>query len=94
MILLSNPSWFFTCFLVSCRLEAVVGDIPVLRSSWYVNGIEIHPTERTKIVKEGKTLVLIIISVKPEDAGEYTLKVENELGETTCKTTLVMKGEI
>ncbi|XP_025104133.1 myosin light chain kinase, smooth muscle-like [Pomacea canaliculata] len=60
--------------------------------TWYVNGIELRPTERTRIVKEGRTIVLIIINVAPQDSGEYTLKLENERGEVTCKTTLVIKG--
>lgn len=80
------------CFIF--RLEAETSADSVSRVTWYVNGIELRPTERTRIVKEGRTIVLIIINVAPQDSGEYTLKLENERGEVTCKTTLVIKGEL
>lgn len=67
--------------------------VPVSRVIWYINGIELQPTDRTRVVQEGKTIVLIIINVGVQDSGEYTLKVQNELGEVTCKTTLIIKGE-
>ena len=67
--------------------------VPVSRVVWYINGIEIHPSERTRVVQEGRTVVLIIINVGVQDSGEYMLKVQNELGEVTCKTTLIIKGK-
>lgn len=67
--------------------------VPVSRVIWYINGIEIQPSERTHVVQEGKTVVLIIINVGVQDSGEYMLRVQNELGEVTCKTTLTIKGE-
>ena len=80
-------------FLELCdRLEAEMTSVPVSRVAWYVNGIELQPTDRTRMVQEGRTIILIITNAGLQDSGEYTLRVQNDLGEVTCRTTLVIEG--
>ena len=43
-------------------------------------------------MQDKNDIILIIINVGPDDAGDYLLKVENEMGEITCRTTIVIKG--
>ena len=74
-------------------MEAEIVGEPQPNITWYKDGIEIQTTEKTKILSNDRNAVLILIDVSKQDAGEYVLKVENELGEITCKTTLVVKGE-
>ena len=51
------------------------------------------PSDRTRIVREGNTIILIIGPTTPQDEGEYILNVENDLGEVTCRTTLTTAGK-
>ncbi|GFS02464.1 titin, partial [Elysia marginata] len=74
------------------RMEAEIVGEPLPCITWYKDGIEIQTTEKTKILREDRKAVLILIDVSKQDAGEYVLKVENELGEITCKTMLLVKG--
>ena len=74
------------------RLEARVDAYPPPRYNWYINGKEIIPSDRRQVQQERDTIVLIIRSVKPEDQGDYTLRVQNEMGEVTCRTTLTVPG--
>lgn len=60
---------------------------------WYVNGVEIRPSDHYQMFQEGDTVVLIIIHVDEDDIGEYVLRVGNELGEITCRTTITFDGE-
>jgi hypothetical protein len=66
--------------------------VPITQYTWYINGIEIRPSDRMRVVQEGRTIVLIIINVGVMDSGEYMLRVVNDLGEVTCRTTLVVEG--
>lgn len=65
---------------------------PPKRYRWTVDGREIVPSDRIRIVREGNTIILIIGPTTPQDEGEYILNVENELGEVTCRTTLTSVG--
>ena len=79
---------------IYCRLEATVASQPPPRKyKWTVDGREVVPSERTRIVREGNTIILLITPTMKEDEGEYILNVENELGEVTCRTTLCLAGQ-
>lgn len=76
------------------RLEATVAaQPPPKRYTWTFRGQEVRPTERIRIVREANTIILIISPTQPQDEGEYILKVENDLGEVTCRTTLTLPSE-
>lgn len=98
---LSHETWVwvnqiqpYTVFRCWCRLEAEISALPPPQVTWYTKGREIKPTEHTRIVQEGNTFTMIITKVTQHDVGEYILRVKNELGEATCKTTLLLKGNI
>jgi uncharacterized protein YfaS (alpha-2-macroglobulin family) len=76
------------------RLEAQVLAYPPPRYNWYFSGKEIIPSDRRKVEQDKDTLVLIIRQAQPEDEGEYTLRVQNEMGEITCRTTLTIQGTV
>merc|ERR1712142_900331 len=77
----------------TARLEAQVDAYPPPLTKWYVNGIEIVTSEHYQMVQEGNTIILIIFSVSERDAGEYILRVGNELGEATCRTIIIIEGK-
>lgn len=74
------------------RLEAQVSAYPPPKYNWYFSGKEIVPSDRREIDQDKDTLILVIKQVQPEDEGEYTLRVQNEMGEITCRTTLTIPG--
>jgi hypothetical protein len=77
------------------RLEATVASQPPpKRYTWTFKGKEVRPSDRIRIVREANTIILIISPTEPQDVGEYILKVENDLGEVTCRTTLTLPGKL
>jgi hypothetical protein len=58
-----------------------------------MNEVQLVPTQRTHITKEGNNHVLVIVDVTPEDSGDYICEAENILGKVTCKTTLIVTRE-
>ncbi|KAK3082882.1 hypothetical protein FSP39_007872 [Pinctada imbricata] len=75
------------------RLEARVDAYPPPRFNWYINGKEIIPSDRRQVQHDKDTIILVIRSVQPEDQGDYTLRVQNEMGEITCRTSLTITGQ-
>lgn len=73
-------------------MEAEIVGEPQPKVTWYKDGIELQTTERRKFVNENRKAILILIEITEQDAGEYVLKVENEMGQITCRTTLIIKG--
>ena len=65
---------------------------PPKRYIWTRAGQEVRPSDRVRIVREANTIILIIHPTEPQDQGEYILRVENEIGEVTCRTTLTLQG--
>lgn len=61
---------------------------PIPTVEWFFNGIPIQPSPRIQIIVDDNISTLIIFNVVPEDSGEYTCSVENEMGAITCKTSL------
>ena len=72
------------------RLEVELDSQPEADVKWFVNEVQVSPTQRTQLYKDGNNHVLVIVDVTPEDAGEYVCKAENIHGTTTCKTTLIV----
>jgi len=69
-------------------MTAKVTAYPPPKYRWFMDDKEIVQTNRRQIKQDQGTIILIIINVGKEDEGDYTLKVENEMGEITCRTTL------
>jgi hypothetical protein len=55
--------------------------------------MQIKSSQRHKVSYDNGIVTLIIFNVQVSDSGEYMLKAVNELGESTCKTTLNIMRE-
>ena len=71
-----------------CRLLVQLAAYPSPRFTWFVNGDVVRPDQRRKVSYDNGVVTLVIINAQQQDSGEYVLKAKNDLGETTCKTTL------
>lgn len=77
----------------SVNLTCVVEGKPMPRVEWYHNN---------KPIKEGKEIIIVqdmegvcnlaITEVFPEDAGEYTCRAVNPVGEAVCTSSLIVEG--
>ncbi|XP_011291978.1 obscurin isoform X5 [Musca domestica] len=74
--------------LMSCRIDAY----PEAKLTWYQEGKQIT-IDNTKysVIQDGNSYTLKITGVTRVDAGEYSVKAENEHGSTTSKTNLLIK---
>lgn len=80
-------------FVFNCSLECQVKAVPHPKVTWYLNGLEILPSNKHKVIEKGTCHTVMVLDVKPEDAGEYVCKAENILGEMSSSTTLVVTSE-
>lgn len=87
MICLTDP-------LLSFRLECKLDAYPPPLVTWFINGMEVHPSPHYEVLYEDGKSVLLIIEVGPEDVGEYTCRAVSELGEVVSSTTLYVQGMI
>ncbi|XP_021942897.1 obscurin isoform X2 [Zootermopsis nevadensis] len=66
------------------KLEAQVIAFPAPEIKWFKDGHPIRPTQAINFVNQpGGVIGLHIDTVKPEDAGNYTVTVNNKLGDLT-----------
>ena len=55
-------------------------DVSRKKVVWFHNGKELKSSKKYKIVRKGFSALLTINDVKPQDAGDYTVKVEEAKG--------------
>lgn len=72
----------------SAVLSVVVSAYPRAKYTWYFNGREIRSSQKYIITEDNRRITLTIRDVQPEDSGEYTVRADNEYGDTTCTATL------
>ncbi|XP_047105588.1 obscurin isoform X3 [Schistocerca piceifrons] len=66
------------------KLEAQVAAFPAPEVKWFKDGQPVRPSQAVNFVNQpGGIIGLHIDSVKPEDAGVYTVSVSNRLGDIT-----------
>nr|CAD7588174.1 unnamed protein product [Timema genevievae] len=66
------------------KLEAQVMAFPAPEIKWFKDGHPIRPSQAVNFVNQpGGVIGLLIDSVRPEDAGKYSLTVSNKLGDIT-----------
>merc|ERR1712200_230934 len=59
--------------------------------TWFVNGMEILPTQNHQMEYEKTKAVLAIHDTNAKDSGEYTCMAENDLGMQTSSFYLYVK---
>ncbi|KAE8746082.1 hypothetical protein FOCC_FOCC007206, partial [Frankliniella occidentalis] len=75
------------------RLEVKAGGNPRPSVRWYKQGNEIHPNKDFQVENyEDGTSVLTIMEVFPDDVGEISCEVQNELGVDQTVTELEVHG--
>lgn len=66
-----------------CTLTISTNDV-----HWFLNDVELHPTENVEIIKEGTKHKLILKNVSPQQTGQVTVSV----GEKSSTATLIVEG--
>lgn len=70
----------------AAKLECEVNGIPVPSVEWYKDGTLLQKTDNITIECKNKVInTLSFKSITPADAGIYTLKAKNDIGEIECK---------
>lgn len=49
-------------------------------------------TDKVKITSEGNTYCLTLMNLVEEDGGQFTIKAQNDVGQTSCTATLLVHG--
>lgn len=73
-------------------LDCTVAGTPELQVKWYKEGRQLMPSRYYTLVFEDNVSSLRIQSVTKEDSGEYTFKVENDFGSSSCTAYLDVLG--
>ncbi|XP_011704408.1 PREDICTED: titin [Wasmannia auropunctata] len=77
----------------SVNLTCVVEGKPTPRVEWYHNDMPIKEGKEITIVQDMEGVCsLAITEVFPEDAGEYTCRAVNSVGETVCTSSLIVEA--
>lgn len=76
----------------SAILECRCKGYPKPNIIWEKDGKQIEPNEKFRFLfADAESMSLIIRNIKAEDAGNYTLKAVNDLGEDTANISLNVK---
>lgn len=73
-------------------LECVVAGTPELKVKWLKDGKQIVPSRYFSMSFENNVASFRIQSVMKQDSGEYTFKVENDFGSSSCDAYLRVLG--
>lgn len=73
-------------------LECVVAGTPELKVKWLKDGKQIVPSRYFTMSFENNVASFRIQSVMKQDSGQYTFKVENDFGSSTCDAYLNVLG--
>merc|ERR1719288_270360 len=68
-------------------------DDPTLNIEWYLDGKALKAGSRIRTFCDFGFVILEISPVYPEDAGEYTCRAKNALGEAVTSATLTCSGK-
>lgn len=73
-------------------LECVVAGTPELKVKWLKDGKQIVPSRYFSMSFENNVASFRIRSVMKQDSGQYTFKVENDFGSSSCDAYLRVLG--
>lgn len=80
---------------IVCRFEVKVSGNPKPTVKWHKQGVEIIPNKDFQVENyEDGTSVLTITEVFPDDVGEISCVVQNELGVDQTVTELEVHGKL
>lgn len=72
----------------------VVGK-PIPKVQWFFNDQPVQEAKDVTISQDSEGICMLAISeVFPENAGEYTCRAVNKIGEAICKTSLIVEGKL
>lgn len=74
-------------------LEARFSGTKPLTATWMKAGKELVSGQRWKVVSTDNSSVLKINKTDKSDAGEYTFRVSNDVGQSSCEVTLTILGQ-
>ncbi|XP_022243271.1 titin-like [Limulus polyphemus] len=75
---------------MECRIEPYPD--PSMKIEWFFNGKVLPSAHRYRTMYDFGLAALDILSVTPEDTGEYTIKATNRLGVETSSTKIHVTG--
>lgn len=73
---------------LSCEMA---GTLP-FQVNWYKDTRPLRESRKYKMVSEGTSVALHIVSLEQEDAGLYECRVSNNVGTESCCATVTTKG--
>ncbi len=76
----------------SVRYTVRVTGKPMPQVTWYREGSQIISSPDFEVIAEGDTHSLYIPEVFYEDSGKFSVKAENQAGQTTCTAELIVEG--
>lgn len=75
------------------NLTCVIQAKPIPKVEWYHDQKPIQEGKQITILQDSEGVCsLAITEVFPEDAGEYTCRAVNPVGEAICSTSLIVEG--
>ena len=77
----------------SARLAVGVAGKPEPKVTWYRQNKKIVSSNDFKISRIGNVHTLIIPEVFHEDAGRYSVVIENDAGQSNCSAELIVEGD-
>lgn len=75
---------------MKARFTACATGWPDPDVEWFLNGVRIHPNDRTLVEVEPNGLLrLTVHNCTPADVGKYSCRIYNPHGEDICHAELV-----
>lgn len=74
-------------------LECKVGGTPELFTRWLKDGRELRTDRKYQISFFNNVSTLRVLSAGAGDSGLYTFEVHNEVGESSCTSSVDVSGE-
>lgn len=75
-------------------LECKVGGTPQLITTWYKDGRELRSDRKYQITFSNNISTLKVFSADRGDRGLYTFEVHNEVGESSCTSSVDVSGQL
>lgn len=73
--------------------SCVVTGKPIPKVQWYLNDLPVKEAKDVVISQSSEGVCMLAIAeVFPENAGIYTCKAVNKVGEAVCKSSLIVEG--